>query len=194
MRILALDTETGGLTPGRHAAIQIGLAIMEGDNIIASHQQMIGPRYHWKTKKEEREYNVPALAISGLTWKAILAAPKPDAALEHIAEFLRDNGGSPSDLPIVSHNAHFDQGFWNDTVFLAGHYDRKIYKFIPFPEILRGPWYCTRRMAGALDLADGKLDTVAEHYGLSREGDKHSALDDAILAGKCFARMMEDSS
>ena len=193
MIILALDFETGGLDPSRHGAVQLGLAVMNGEEVEHSNQWIIGPKVK-KNGYHEREYGVMALSVSGTKWKDILAAPPPRDTLFLIRDWLKsiNVAGYPCALPIVSHNSVFDQGFWSDLIFQAGEFDRGKYAFVPFPQLLCGAWYCTMRMAqGDLNLANYKLDTVAEHFGLSREGDKHSALEDAILAGKCFARMME---
>lgn len=191
MRILALDFETGGLDPSRHGAVQLGLAVMNGDEVEHSQSWTIGPKVK-KNGYHEREYGVMALSISGTKWKEILAAPPPRDTLYLVQAWLKsiEVADAPCYLPIVSHNAVFDQGFWSDLVFQAGGYDRKKSAFVPFHQLLCGAWHCTMRNAqGYTPLDDYKLDTVAKHFGLSREGDKHGALEDAILAGRVFYRL-----
>lgn len=189
MRILALDFETGGVVPERHAPVSLGIAVMEGPQVLASSEWVFG-------ESDKREYDVRALRVSGTTWSQIQAAPPVRDVMNSVQEWLRANADVPSPFgwPIVSHRASFDQAFWSDCLFLAGEwrYDRaqKKRRYFPFHELLCGPWVCTMRMMQGWDaLPDYKLDTVAAHFGLSRSSEKHGALEDAILAGQVFHRL-----
>jgi len=55
---------------------------------------------------------------------------------------------------------------------------------------LYGPWHCARLLAmNRIKLARYSLDSVCEHFGLSRSSEVHGAAEDAILAEKVFARL-----
>ncbi len=186
MRILSLDFETSGVDPSRNAPVQLGLAVMEGDEVLASAEWVIGPTLHWKTGKIEREYSITVLEVSGLTWKAIKSAPLPVEVIEEARRFVVENGAES--LPVWAYNASFDHGFMSTLMFLASDWHPSIrgLKVRPKPLFLGG-WHCAMELAMAeLDLADYKLDTVAGYFGLSRSTDKHGALEDAILAGKVY--------
>lgn len=187
--ILALDFETGGTDPNRHAPTSIGCAVMEGDEVIASDERYIGPTLHWKTGKIEREYDVRALEVSGTSWPKVKSSPPPKVVVAQLAEFADKNAAA--DLPVVAFSAPFDMGFYSTLLWLASdwHPTERGVKVQPKPPFC-GPWTCALLLARkSLDLPDYSLDTVAGHFGLSRSEDRHSALEDAILAGKVYARL-----
>lgn len=186
MKILALDFETSGTDPSRHAPVQLGLAVMDGNDVLASAEWIIGPTLHWKTGKIEREYSVTALEVSGLSWKAIKTAPLPAAIVSEARRFVAEN--SAEHLPVWAYNASFDHGFMSTLMFLASDWHPTVrgVKVRPKPFLLGG-WHCAMEFAmNSLDLEDYKLDTVAAHFGLSRSTDKHGALEDSILAGRVY--------
>jgi DNA polymerase-3 subunit epsilon len=177
VKILALDTETSGLSPERHAIVSLGLAVMENGEVLSSHEFRMGV---W----EKTEYDVKALQISGIAWEDIEVAPAPIAVYAAVHSWIEKNGAR--DLTIVSHNAAFDAVFISQWMFKCGVYDRSLRRFVAAHEIVKGPWACTRRMASDLGLENLKLDTVAGYFGLSRSGELHGALEDAVLAGQVF--------
>lgn len=189
MRYLSADFETSGRSHERHAPVSLGLAVMEGENVLASTEFMIGPTKHWKTGEIEREYDVNALKISGTSWKDVLAAPHPKVVVGQITDFADENDAR--DLPIKAFNAPFDISFYSLLLYLASdwHPTIKGVKVQPKPPLL-GAWQCVLMRARAeLSLPDYKLDTVAAHFGLSRSGEKHGALEDAILCGRIDFRL-----
>ncbi len=187
MRILALDFETGGLDPQRHGPVSLGVAVMDGLEVIHSHEWKIQP----PTKKAgglALEYDYSALCVSGSNMKALISGGSPErTVLTELQKLAADF--EMLDGMIVSHNAVFDAGFLSQMVFRCGVWDYG--KFRAFPEPLRGPWACTRRMASRLSLPDNKLDTVAAHFNLSRSTDLHEALEDCILAGRIYHHLIQ---
>ena len=99
--------------------------------------------------------------------------------------------GKQWDKPILSHVAAYDQGVWGNMMFAAGRYDRDLRLSIPKPEILTGPWICTKRIAQSFlrvpeHVHNLKLDTLCKYYGIGEQGEIHGAEADAILAGKLY--------
>lgn len=183
---VVLDFETSGTDPKRHAPVSIGVAVVRDRELVKDpFYSLIGPPKHYKTGKIEREYDVCALEVSGLTWKAIKSAPKPAAVLAEIRTWVKLNDAEH--LPVVAYNSPFDLTFWSELLFLSGGYNRTTQAFeVPVSPLL-GPWYCAMQLAKAsVRCADYKLTTVAEHLGLDPQNEPHNALDDAILAGKVF--------
>jgi DNA polymerase-3 subunit epsilon len=186
LRILAIDFETSGLQAGTHQVIQIGCAVMEGAEVVASKEWLVGPKKHYKTGQAERAYDVRALEVSGISWKAIKEAPAPAEIVRDLHCFAKDH--ECKWLPIVAFNASFDFSFYSDLLYMAGDFDRGQNAFFAAWPPFLGAWKCA--MLEAKDAVRGlpnyKLDTVSEHFGLGRTTDLHGALEDAILAGRIY--------
>lgn len=189
MKYLALDFETSGKTPGVNQAISLGVAVMDGEEVIASQEWRIGPKRHYKTNQIERQYDVVALQVSGITWRSITEAPSPEQVVREMHAFAKEH--DCKELPIVAFNAAFDFSFYTDLLFIAGEYDRGRNAFFPAWPPFVGGWHCA--MLKAKDkvpgLSDYKLDTVCAHYGLSRSATAHGALEDCILAGRIYSEL-----
>lgn len=186
MRFWALDFETSGTDANRHAPVQLGLALMHGETVIDSTQWLIGPPKHWKTGKITREYDVCALQVSGIGWKQIQEAPSAKQVVDDVARFVARHRFAT----VVAFNAPFDLAFWSQLLFEAGGWGQEKGQWLTANSPLLGPWQCARLLArDRLVLARYDLDTVASHFGMSRETDRHGALEDAILAGRIFARL-----
>jgi DNA polymerase III epsilon subunit-like protein len=188
MKFIALDFETGGLDPQRHGVVSLGLAIFENGEVVDSREWIVAPPTN-KAGKITVEYDVNALAINGVSWAQIKNGVSEAETLRQAIQFADLHG--VRDSLIVSHNTAFDAAFLSQMVFRCGSWNYG--KYEAFPEPLRGPWACTRRMATTLGLPDMKLDTVCAQYGLSRTGEHHGALEDAVLCGQVYNRLAEPS-
>lgn len=180
--ILALDFETGGLNHEKNPPVTLGLAIMEGLDVIHSDEWTFGYR-------DDMVYNEVAMKINGIPFERLKAAPDESIVYRDVKLWLADH--EAQNMPVVSHNAAFDQNFWSQWLFRLGKKIDGVYRVAP--ELLYGPWECTRRMAGKLgkEIPNHKLDTVAAHFGLSRSSEVHGAMEDAILAGKVYHWLKE---
>lgn len=186
--ILAADFETGGTDPEQHAPVSLGLAVMGGDEVLASQHWIFGDQSKNDKAHMRRDYNVGALRISGYTWKQIQDGMPPEKVLLEVRQFLSQNGVT-AETVIVSHNAIFDQRVLSDLCFRLGEFDRgRLKQWMPIPSPLVGPWACTQRMASNIPGISVKLDGVAQYFGLSQPV-PHNALGDAILAGMIYDRL-----
>jgi len=184
--ILALDFETSGLDPQRNAPISLGIAVMDGSEIVDRQEWIIGPTHHWKTGKVERSYEIAALEVSGITWCRIKKAPHPKTVLREVADFISKNDARR--LPIVAFNAAFDHSFWSTLLNLGGdwHPSKKGVWQQPKSPLLGG-WVCARELAKEyLTLDNYSLNDVAGAMQMARSSDLHGALEDAILAGQIY--------
>jgi DNA polymerase III subunit epsilon len=154
---------------------------MEDDEVLHSREF----RYGYNSRLR---YEPEAMKIHGITVEELYDAPGELAVYRDVKEWLELV--EARDLPIVSHKALFDQGFWDSWHFRCGRRmdpdDSTSYRVAP--QLLSGPWHCTVRLASRIlpALPNYKLDTVAAHLGLMRSSDLHGALEDAVLAGHCF--------
>lgn len=191
MRYVALDFETSGLDPKRHAPVSLGVALMEDQEILASREWLFAPPYDKSGVKVVREYDVTALEISGKSWTAI----KRDG-LTHarVCSELYDwsNKHEADELTVVAFNAPFDFAWYSELLMLGGSWNQLERRFQTFQPPLTGPWQCARLIAcKRLDLPRYDLNTVAGAFDFSRTSAKHGALEDAILAGRVYEMLLE---
>lgn len=185
MKLLALDFEASNKDPRRGCPVQMGVAVMEGETVLASDEWLIRPPVHYKTGKPMKEVDAYALRISGLSLDTIESDGLTSfESCARLATFVKDNAaGSMTNL---AYNFTFDAESYGQMLFDGGHYDYDLREYMPFPDILSPKWICAYRMTRRM-LADSlikfSLDDAAGFFGLARGGDAHGALEDAILAG-----------
>ncbi len=186
MRILALDFETSGLTPGVHAPVSLGVAVMEDEQVIDGREWLFAPPTNRKGRIS-REYSVAALEVSATTWPRIKREGLPAKTIaRELRAFAEDY--SVTEAAVVSFNAAFDLAWYADVLFLAGGWRNG--KYQPARPPLIGAWHCAYMRARAqLELDGYTLDHVATHLGMARAGSAHGAREDAILAGRVWTAL-----
>lgn len=186
MRIVALDFETSGTDPRRHAPVTLGVALMENGIALEQKEWLFAPPYDKTGSKITREYDLCAMEISSKRWPEIKRDGTPCATvLMRLQEFAAEHGAG--ELPIVAFNASFDLAFYSECLFMGGSWNNHLKVFEVFKPPLAGPWHCARMMAlRGLSLERYDLDTVSAHYGITRTNGCHSAIEDAILAGRIY--------
>jgi DNA polymerase-3 subunit alpha (Gram-positive type) len=185
-RFVALDFETSGLDPKVNAPVSIGVALMDGGEVIDSLELFIAPPT--RDGRITRVYDVCALEVSGTSWKQIKTAPTALSVCKDLRKWAEKHDARH--LQVVAFNAPFDLAFYSELLFMAGNWNQHLRQFEAFIAPFLGPWQCARMLAmDALRLDKYSLDSVSEHYGFSRTGETHGSLEDAILAGKVYAQL-----
>jgi DNA polymerase III subunit epsilon len=159
-----VDLETTGGRAGPGTIIEIGAYRMVGRRMVDSFETLVRP-----------QGPIPRF-ISGLTSisnEMVAVAPPIEKVLPAFRDFL-----GPSVL--VAHNAAFDFSFLNFEF-------RRI-----FGIGVRNPILCTLRMARRFvpSLKRRRLDSLAEHFGLSTAG-RHRGLGDARMAAEILSIFLE---
>lgn len=188
MRFIALDFETSHLQPSVGAPVTLGVALMDGEDVIDRQEWLFAPPT--KNGKVTRAYDVVALEISGTSWTRIKKnGMEHSAVLRELQDFTMRHGATF--LPVVAFNAPFDFSWYSELLFLGGSWNQHERRFETFLPPLAGPWQCARLQAvhALPGLGSYSLDAVCAELGLSRSGDTHGALEDAILAGRVLSRI-----
>jgi len=191
MRFLALDWEGSHKNPQLGCPVQCGIALMEDSEVIASDEWIIRQPVHYKTGKPTKEVDANALAISGITLEQMeREGLTPLESCNRLEKFVRQN--EARSLRVLTFNASYDLATYRNHLFDGGGWhatERGV--FSPYPEILGATWTCIMATARHLvNIPKYSLDSVAEHLGMSRETEIHGALEDAILAGRCYVEML----
>jgi len=167
MRQIIIDTETTGLDPQDHRIIEFAaLELVD--------RRVTGRTVHFRVDPE-REIDVAATEVHGMTWEDLKSQPKfRDVAAEFV-DFARG-------AEWVIHNAPFDVGFLDAELRRAG---------VPSCSELYVGLIDT--LALARDMYPGKrngLDALCERFGIDNSHRSiHGALLDAQLLAEAYLAM-----
>jgi DNA polymerase III epsilon subunit len=162
------DIETTGLDPRRgHRIIELAGVRIEGGKITTEKTfcSMVNP---------ERDIPWEAKQVHKISEADVKDAPTIDLVLPQFLDFAKGS-------ILVAHNAEFDYGFLeSEKQFCWGYVD--------LPECL-----CTMRLSQSVFPTEFRhnLDIVSTRLGLTMEGSRHRALDDAMLTAQAMLKMLE---
>ena len=160
--IAVLDFETTGMSPAQQArATEIGVVIVEGGRIVARYQSLMNSGA-WVPPFIEQ--------LTGISNAMLRNAPPAAQVMNEVADFV-------GDIPLLAHNASFDQKFWDAELALIR---RKRVQ----------PFACSLLLARRLlpMAPNHKLGTLNRWAQLPDTGQAHRALADAEMAANltCF--------
>jgi DNA polymerase-3 subunit epsilon len=164
VRLLALDTETTGMSPADGSAlVEVASVALENGAPGAEWSSLVRPG---------RPIPADAVRVHGITDAMVADAPEPGA----IAGRLRAACG---DLPLVLHNAPFDLPFLADLMRRSGE-----------PRLVN-PIVDTLGLArGLFEGGGNSLGALAARLGLPAQT-AHRALGDARTTAHLFLRLAE---
>ena len=193
MKVIALDLETSGDDPQKHAVVQVGVVLADlsdGIKVVASKCWLVAPKMHYrKTDKPAREYSEVAKMIHGHSLENLIKdGIQPEQVVKEIDEFIASNGFSGRSN--IAYNSVFDQSFIKALLMDAAQFVYSEKEKRRTPQIPLNPFWGTwydvyEQSRRKLKLDDYKLETVAAHYGLEQPA-VHDALADAMLALQVF--------
>lgn len=181
MKLLMVDTETGGLDPAIHSLFSVAMVIWEDGEIKDS--------LHITVKEPNGVVTAEAIKINGFTKERIDKGLTPNQTVFKITEFCKKNGIAWN-AEIGGHNVAFDAGFLQRLYKLAG-------KKYPFSHRM----ICTQsaalilRLAGKFDVKSTKLDDLCEKYGIviRMEGQPtHDALEDITATAHLLTKLLKE--
>jgi DNA polymerase-3 subunit epsilon len=160
-----IDLETTGGSPEDCAITEIGAVKLRGGECLGTLQTLVAPGCAIPR---------PIIVLTGITDAMVLPAPRVEAVLPSLLEFI-------GDAVIVGHNVRFDVGFLN----AALRRDQR--------PPLAGPIIDTCALARRLvreEVPDCRLDTLATRFRLPHRP-THRALDDALATGDLLHALLE---
>ncbi len=162
---VVFDLETTGAKTPPCRITEIGAYKVEKGKITDEYKTLVNP-----------ETSIPAF-ITGLTGISDLMVKDAPKFPEISSDFMNFIG----DAVLVAHNAHFDMRFLN-------HEIGKIHREYR----VGNPYLCTVQLSRKLlpDIANHKLNTVAEHYEI-RLDNHHRATDDAYATAQIFVNLLK---
>lgn len=177
---LVVDTETGGLIPGRHSLLEVGLAAYKGGEIVGRKQIYI----------EEAEYTVTpkAMEINKLDLAEVAKQGVPAyVALLNITGFLKQHFGTEPPK-MLGQNVRFDREFIKH-LFMRNNYD--IDKFIHYRVMDIQVLAQAAKDIGYLpeEVSTG-LHKLAKFFGYEPKG-AHTAMGDIDTTVFVYERLLE---
>jgi DNA polymerase-3 subunit epsilon len=156
--VIVLDFETTGLSARFCRVTEVAALRIEGGEVVDSYTSLVNagvavPDY--------------VAQLTGITTRMLRSAPPPEEVMPALKRFV-------GPLPVVAHNAHFDQGFYESElqhVNLRSSHD---------------PFLCTVRIARRVvpELASYSLGPLAAHCGVRFRSAAHRAMADVeVTAG-----------
>lgn len=154
--IAVIDFETTGMSPGQNCrATEIAAVIVEDGQIIARYQSLMNSGA-WAPPFIEN--------LTGISSAMLRSAPSSAQVMHEVADFV-------GRLPLVAHNASFDQKFWDSELALINRSRRQNFA-------------CSMLLARRLlpQAPNHKLGTLNSLAGLPHTGKAHRAMADTEMA------------
>lgn len=160
-----IDFETTGLAPKDGArATEIAAVIVQDNKIVGRYQSLMNAGVI-----------VPPFIteLTGITNSMVRSAPPSSQVIQEILDFL-------GPLPVVAHNASFDQKFFQHECLLAG-------------KAPSNQFACSMLVSRRLfpTSPNHKLDTLVRTLSITRTGDFHRALSDAEMTAELLMKIGE---
>lgn len=179
---LFLDTETGGLDPGQHSLLSLGLVV--GDGGVARDTLEI------LVKHEPYVVSAGGMAVNRIDLvqhdRQALDAARALEAFEH---FLDRHFPAGDPITLVGHNVAFDRQFLG--AFLARN-GRALEPRISHRSVDTHSIAAALRDAGRLPLESLGLTSLLAHFGIAvPEEQRHTALGDALGTFAVYWKLVE---
>lgn len=179
MRILFLDTETGGLDEERHSLLTIGLVVWEDNTIIARKELWIS--------KDNYQYDEEAMKINHINLDELREYGISELEAIHSINNFCNEYFNQHPVILAGHNIKFDIAFLKK-LYLKYQIPFENYfshKTIDTVSILK--FLCIQ---GKIPKELESMNKMLEYYGIKVKK-RHTALGDAELTAKLFTKLLE---
>lgn len=181
MKILYIDTETTGIDPRTNDILEFA-GIVEIDGMVQEEFDIYMQPIDYTTISKS------ALEVTGFTLAAIRDSLEPEQAYRKILKILDKyiNKYDKTDkFAIAGYNVKFDVDMWSALWQVLG--DKYLGSYITWCGFDALSEASKLKARGKLPVANLKLGTVAEHYGLTAK--YHNALEDTRVTRALLYKM-----
>lgn len=175
-RLLWVDLETTGLDASRHDVIQIAMIVELQGNVVAKYEARMQPR-NFETVDDS------ALKVNGISMEQLREFQSPNTVLEELRRFLYPytSLNTRDKLIIAGYNVGFDLSFLKP--LLSPLYPKWNYAFA-YKTLDVYAIVLADAIINSLDLPNHKLETMANHYGVTINA--HDAMSDIEATRNIF--------
>jgi DNA polymerase III subunit epsilon len=179
-RLLFIDTETGGLDPGKHSLLSLGMVVWEDRKIIDSQEILINDGVLCVTKE--------ALSVNKIDIeKHKQSAVSSSQAMDEILSFMGKHFPGQGKITLAGHNVHFDANFLR-SFFSANK--KSFSEFFSHRIIDTSSILYYLYLAGHIKQRATSSDEAFELFNIKVEG-RHTAIGDAIATAELFTRLLD---
>ena len=161
--IAFLDFETTGLSPKYgDRPTEVAVVFVRSQKIVDRFQTLINPGRHIPRNIQ---------ALTGISNAMVQNAPSPVQA-------IRDVSRKIGDVPVIAHNASFDQKFFDAELLRAGRKRKSLF-------------CCSMRVARRVvpGRPSYSLESLVKHVGLGYDSNAHRAMADAEMTARLWIEM-----
>lgn len=178
-RRLVVDVETGGLDPAIHSILEVGFAVIDGDQVVDRFYVYVNEPNITLTAGAMEANQIEMLQI----WREGYA---PQQAVEAILKFMR-KWGFYDKVVLVGANVKFDVGFLQRLWRLGGrNYDSTFsHRTIDVQSI-----GAALNDAGRLVLPSISLSSLCSILGVQNR-EAHEAMADAVATAEVYLKQLE---
>ncbi|RYF17894.1 MAG: 3'-5' exonuclease [Comamonadaceae bacterium] len=163
-----IDFETTGLSPAMgDRATEVAIVLLDGGQVVDRFQSLMNAGVRINAFIEQ---------YTGISNEMIRTAPPAAEVMADARRFVRG-------VPLVAHNASFDQRFWAAELERLGP-----------DEGADPPFACTMLLSRRLypQVGSYRLQSLASFHALPSAGRAHRAMADAEVAASLLSRIQQD--
>jgi DNA polymerase III subunit epsilon len=185
MKLLVVDTETGGTDPAKHSILTLGAVVWDAGAVGESTEVAVWE--HPQPVVVEEAMQINGLQLDELKRRGL----PPKEAVIVLDRFLEQHfGAAPARerIGLVGHNLGFDVGFLKRLYGLAGRAYEDVFSHrgLDTASVIR-----FLHLAGRLPLANASLDQAIKYFKLEVASNaRHTARADALVTAELLNRLL----
>lgn len=182
MRLLVLDTETGGLDAARHSLLTLGLVALEDDRILESTELWV--------RHEPYVVTGGGMKVNRIDLAAHHAQARPSLEAADALEAFCSRHFDAHPVTLVGHNIAFDRAFLGNFLASVGRdLEPRFHHRTVDTHALAFGLQQAGRLPAALRLSS---DGLFAHFGIEVPPEaRHTALGDALATAELYLRLIE---
>lgn len=183
-KILFIDTETGGLDPTKHALLSVGVCVLENGEI--RHKMEFPVRNY----NESLVCEETAMAVNKIDlYQHNMVAISEELVVDSLIALAASIAEPGEKCVVAGHNVQFDIGFLKA---MFDRCDEKWSDYFSHRALDTAGVMQFLSVAGIYGGMSTSLDAGLAYYGIEMEGQRHSAMADAIVTAKLFQRLIAE--
>lgn len=177
MKIMFIDTETGGLNPQKHSLLSLGIVVWEDKKILFQTEFFVKKEKYVVTSDALKINNIE---LSDLSIKGMSCEKIKDEVINIISKFFPEEK-----VILAGQNVSFDIAFFKQ-IFS----DELFFKYFSYRSIDTASLFQYLYLNGKLSKSIKSLDEAIAYFKVDIEN-RHTALSDSLVTAELFNKILE---